>query len=128
MVRPLHKLKHRPPPKPAEQPQEKETVESQTIKSHAEYAEELAARPAMKREIEQKKEERKEAMGRFQVGQKVHFRPSHAKELQLTGTIKSIDEKNPNSMVVTAQPADNAKAIEVERDFGASAEDATEAE
>jgi Mrp family chromosome partitioning ATPase len=122
MVRPVRKIKHRtPPPKTAAeaQPEEQEEItEAQPEEKEQEQPEEPA-----------QKEERKETtMGRFQVGQKIHFRPSHAKELQLTGTIKSIDEKNPNSLVVTAQPGDNAKSIEVERDFGASAEDATEAE
>lgn len=119
MVRPVRKIKHRtPPPKTSAeaeaQPEEKEPVKAQE--------------PEEKHESEKKEERQEKTMGRFQVGQKVHFRPSHAKEQQLTGTVKAIDEKNPNSLVVTAQPGDNAKSIEVERDFQASAEDTTEAE
>jgi ribosome maturation factor RimP len=65
-------------------------------------------------------------MPRFNVGQKVKFRPSHNKSLQLAGTIKAVSETDPNFLTVTAQA--DGKAVEVERDFETRAEDCTEAD
>lgn len=123
MVRPFRKIKHITAPKhAAEKPAQEKPKETKAQPEAGIVMQEETHQP------QPEEEEREETpMGRFQVGQKVKFRPTHAKEMQLTGTIKQIDENNPNSLVVTAQPGgENAKAIEVERDFEASAQDATE--
>jgi hypothetical protein len=66
------------------------------------------------------------AMPRFQVGQKVKFRPSHNKALVLNGTIKSVGEKDPDWLTIAATA--DGKAVLVERDFETRAEDCTEAD
>jgi hypothetical protein len=75
--------------------------------------------------VEPKKEAELMA-GRFSVGDKVKFRPIDNKSLQLDGTIKEIDEKHPDTLLVTATP--DGKNVEVERDFYASADDTIEAD
>lgn len=62
---------------------------------------------------------------RFEVGQKIKFRPSHNKALELEGTIDEISADG-KSLLVTAEP--DGKAVEVERQFFASAEDCRESE
>jgi hypothetical protein len=63
--------------------------------------------------------------GRFTVGDKVKFRPTHNTSLQLSGTVKEISPDQ-TMLLVTAQP--DGKAVEVERDFEANAEDCSEAD
>jgi hypothetical protein len=65
-------------------------------------------------------------MPRFEVGQKVKFRPSHDKSLELTGTVSKIDENDPDFLTITAEA--DGKAIEVARDFETRAEDCSEAD
>jgi hypothetical protein len=65
-------------------------------------------------------------MPRFQVGQKVKFRPSDNKALVLSGTIKAVAEKDPGWLTITATP--DGRVVRVERDFQTRAEDCTEAD
>jgi hypothetical protein len=65
-------------------------------------------------------------MPRFSVGQKVRFRPSDNKALLLNGTIKSISDKDPNWLTITATP--DGRIVRKEKDFQTRAEDCTEAD
>jgi hypothetical protein len=70
-------------------------------------------------------EEKEETtMPRFEVGQKVKFRPIQNKALELTGVISAISDDDPDQLTVTAEV--DGKNIEVERDFDARAEDTRE--
>lgn len=61
---------------------------------------------------------------RFTEGQKVKFRPTHNKALELRGTVKKVSADH-DVLTVTAEP--DGKAVETERDFDAHASDCTEA-
>jgi transcription antitermination factor NusG len=58
----------------------------------------------------------------LKVGQEVRFRPTHHKNLELTGTITEINDDH-DVITVEAQP--DGKAIEVAREFQAHAADVT---
>lgn len=62
---------------------------------------------------------------KLKEGQKVKFRPTHNKALELRGTVKKVSDEH-DVVTVTADP--DGKAVEVARDFDAHASDCTDAE
>lgn len=58
----------------------------------------------------------------LKVGQKVSFRPTHNKHLELKGTITAVNDDHD---VATVKADADGKAIEVSREFQADASDCT---
>lgn len=101
------KFKHREPSEPSEPRRERAAAAERTERDRE---------PPKKEEA---------TMPRFEVGQRIHFRPFTNKALKLTGTIKQISE---DQKVLTVTAEADGKTIEVERDFEALAEDSSEAD